>query len=76
MQFPVAFAIMINKSQDQSLSHVGLFLPKPIFTHGQMYVAISRVKLKVVLKILILDGNVNPFDAAKNVVYQEVFQKI
>ncbi|XP_057451917.1 uncharacterized protein LOC130743706 [Lotus japonicus] len=35
-QFPITlcFAMTINKSQGQSLSHVGLFLPRPVFTHG------------------------------------------
>ncbi|KAL8530692.1 hypothetical protein ACS0TY_007651 [Phlomoides rotata] len=35
-QFPILlfFAMTINKSQGQSLSNVGLYLPKPIFTHG------------------------------------------
>ena len=39
-QYPVSlcFAMMINKSQGQSLSQVGLFLPKPVFSHGQFYV--------------------------------------
>ena len=36
----------INKSQSQMLFEVGLYLPRPIFTHGQLYVVISRVKYK------------------------------
>ncbi|XP_071708289.1 uncharacterized protein [Rutidosis leptorrhynchoides] len=34
--FPIAvcFAMTINKSQGQSLANVGLFLPKPVFSHG------------------------------------------
>ncbi|XP_048603863.1 ATP-dependent DNA helicase PIF1-like, partial [Brassica napus] len=45
-RFPVtlAFAMTINKSQGPTLESVGLFLPSPVFSHGQLYVALSRVK--------------------------------
>jgi len=35
-QFPVrpTFAMTINKAQRQTLKMVGIFLPKPVFTHG------------------------------------------
>jgi hypothetical protein len=38
-QFPmkVALAMAINKSQGQSLKHVGLDFRTPIFSHGQLY---------------------------------------
>ncbi|RYQ83052.1 hypothetical protein Ahy_B10g101668 isoform A [Arachis hypogaea] len=42
----VSFTMTINKSQGQTLSHVRLYLPKPIFTHDQLYVTLSRVKSK------------------------------
>jgi len=47
-QFPIAlcFAMKINKNQGQSLTKVDLYLPRPVFTHGQLYVAISRVRTK------------------------------
>ena len=43
-QFPVhvAFAMTINKSQGQEIKNVGLDLCSPVFSHGQLYVALSR----------------------------------
>ena len=45
LQFPVriAFAMTINKAQAQSLQVCGLDLETPCFSHGQLYVACSRV---------------------------------
>lgn len=38
LQFPIriAFAMTINKSQGQTFDKIGIFLPNPVFTHGQM----------------------------------------
>jgi len=33
----------VNKYQAQSLDEVGVDLPTPTFSHGQLYVALSRV---------------------------------
>ncbi|GAU10056.1 hypothetical protein TSUD_422180, partial [Trifolium subterraneum] len=57
LQFPlcVCFAMSINKSQGQTLGNVGLYLPRSVFTHGQLYVAFSRVKTRSGLKVLITD---------------------
>ncbi|KAF0312344.1 Reticulocyte-binding protein 2 a [Amphibalanus amphitrite] len=44
-QFPIkpAFAITVHKSQGQTLGRVAVLLTEPAFTHGQLYVAASRV---------------------------------
>ncbi|EEH50877.1 uncharacterized protein MICPUCDRAFT_9667, partial [Micromonas pusilla CCMP1545] len=45
-KFPVrpAFAMTVNKSQGQTIrGRVGVLLPEPVFSHGQMHVAASRV---------------------------------
>ena len=43
-EFPLkqSYAMTINKSQGQTLKRV-IYLPQPMFTHGQLYMAMSRV---------------------------------
>ncbi|EOA14857.1 hypothetical protein CARUB_v10028178mg [Capsella rubella] len=72
----VAFAMTINKSQGQSLSNVGRCLPRPCFSHGQLYVALSRVTSKKGLKVLIVDNDNKPKKKTTNVVFKEVFKKL
>jgi hypothetical protein len=52
-QFPIrlAFAMTINKAQGQTLKKVGIYLNAPVFSHGQLYVALSRTGDKSSVKI-------------------------
>ena len=63
----------INKSQGQSLTHVGLIdLRSPVFSHGQLYVAFSRATDVPEIATLIKESNVN--EVTDNIVYPEVLQ--
>ena len=54
-QFPIrlSFTMTINKAQGQTIPIVGVYLPDPVFSHGQLYVALSRATTKSNIKILI-----------------------
>lgn len=75
-QFPIrlCYAMTINKSQGQSLKEVILYLPKPVFAHGQLYVALSRVTSKSGLKIIKAEDQ-QP-QKVKNIVYKEIFNRL
>jgi ATP-dependent DNA helicase PIF1 len=59
-QFPIrlSFAMTVNKSQGQTIPNVGVYLSAPVFSHGQLYVAISRATARMNIKILALPPNV------------------
>ena len=71
-QFPIklAFAMTINKAQGQTFSRIAVNLRNDVFTHGQLYVALSRVQSWNELKIFI-DKNKTE-NKAKNYVFKEI----
>ncbi|KAF7826328.1 ATP-dependent DNA helicase PIF1-like [Senna tora] len=77
-QFPVvlSFAMTFNKSQGQTLSNFGIYLPRPIFSHDQLYVAVSRVRKRSGLKIFVTDANRRQMRTTTNVVFKEIFQNV
>lgn len=70
LQFPIkiCFALTINKSQGQTFRTVGIDLTQDCFTHGQLYVAASRISEANLLYIY------SKKKTTKNIVYTEVLQ--
>ena len=66
LQFPVTMTI--NKSQGQTFKAVGVDLTNESFTHGMLYVALSRVGSPDYLTLLVSEEH-----KTHNIVYSEVF---
>lgn len=69
-QFPIklAFCMTVNKAQGQMLEKVGVYLPEDVFSHGQLYVALSRTTSFDNVKIQVQPGS----NKTANVVWKEV----
>jgi len=78
-QFPVRlnFVITINKSQGKTIPSVGIYLPRHVFSHGQLYVALSRGVSQNSTKVLIKEGKIEGEDEdfTKKVVFKIFFYR-
>jgi len=73
----LSFAMTINKSQGQSLSTIGLYFPLTVFTHDQLYVALSKIRSRHGIKISLANSsNDESIGKIKNVVYRKIFQNV
>jgi len=77
-QFPIrlSFAMTINKAQGQTIPNVGIYLPEPVFSHGQLYVALSRgVSLRTTWLLAKPNKEIDPSEKrTKNIVYRDVLE--
>ena len=63
----------INKSQGQTFERLGLLLPQPVFSHGQLYVAFSRVRCLTAIKVQIIkEGKNSEKNKTNNIVFKEI----
>jgi len=72
----LAYSMTINKAQGQTFEKVGIYLPYPVFSHGQLYVAFSRARSLASVKVKIVEtqqqGKRGGRTVTPNVIYREV----
>nr|XP_027098775.1 ATP-dependent DNA helicase pfh1-like [Coffea arabica] len=61
----------------QTLDYVGIYLREPVFSHGQLYVALSKARNSSAVKVLIAPGtsdDVKTYCKTRTVVFQDIFK--
>jgi ATP-dependent DNA helicase PIF1 len=54
--------MMVNKAQGKTISNVVVYLPEPVFSYDQLYVALSRATARLNIRILALPPNAEEGD--------------
>ena len=48
---------LLHDNQQGTRTEVGIYLPYPVFCHGQLYVAFSRARAMAAVKVKVLETN-------------------
>ncbi|KIM52666.1 hypothetical protein SCLCIDRAFT_140708, partial [Scleroderma citrinum Foug A] len=69
-QFPLApaYATTFNSCQGLTLDCVGIDLTRPVFSHGQLYTALSRIRHRSHARVRLRPGETT----TTNVTYHEI----
>ena len=70
----LSFALTTNKTQGQTILNVGIYLPTHVFSHDQLYVALSRGVSQSTTKILVQKGRITEEEGVhtRNILYKDV----
>ncbi|XP_015081472.1 uncharacterized protein LOC107025146 [Solanum pennellii] len=78
--FPIrlCFAMTINRAQALTTPNIGLYLPQHVFSHGQLYVALSRGISMSKTKVLVMTKQPERHTGiyTRNIVYKDVLGEI
>ena len=77
-QFPIrlSFAMTINKAHGQTIPNASIYLLEPVFSHDQLYVALSRGVSRETTRILAKPNREvdKSGRSTKNIVYIDVLE--
>ncbi|CAN0840439.1 hypothetical protein LINGRAHAP2_LOCUS2824 [Linum grandiflorum] len=63
----------INKRQRPTLENICIHLPFSVFSHGQLHIALSRVRSSRGIHIVLYNDATLPSESTRNMVYHEIF---
>ena len=67
----------INKAQGQTIQNIGIYLPKPVFSHGQLYVALSRgVSRSTTLMLAKPNKDVDPTGRGQKILFSGISYRL
>jgi ATP-dependent DNA helicase PIF1 len=74
--FRLSFAMTINKAQGRTIPIVGVYLRESLFSHGQLYIALSRGVARKTTWVLAKPNVLADLSGkkTKNIVYRKVLE--